>query len=311
MGRLIDGKWVVQTVMTTDAKGAYARIPRSFRDTIAPDHKVFQPESNRYHLYVSYACPWAHRTLLYRQLKSLQEHISISVVSPDMLDDGWVFDDSIEGATKEPFYGFSKLREIYTKADPQISTSVTVPILWDKKTETIVNNESSEIIRIFNTAFNALTGNHNDYYPENLRTEIDELNDFVYNSINNGVYRCGFAKTQEAYDEAVSSLFQALDSLETKLEGRTYLVGEKLTEADIRLLPTLLRFDLVYVVHFKCNKKRIKDYKNLSRYLKYFYENYEAVKNTTNFFHIKRHYYYSHESINPYRIIPQGPDEIF
>lgn len=310
MGKLVDGKWEVRSVVTSNPKGEYKRIPRSFRDTISKDHEVFKPESGRYHLYVSYACPWAHRTLIYRKLKGLEDHISVSVVSPTMLDDGWEFGDDFEGATKDHLYGLKYLREIYTKADPNISTSVTVPVLWDKKTQTIVNNESSEIIRILNTSFKELTGNLEDYYPDYLRKEIDELNDFIYPNINNGVYRTGFAKTQEAYDSAVLSLFDALDRLENLLEGKDYLLGNKLTEADLRLVPTLLRFDIVYVTHFKCNIRRIKDYKNLSRYLRNIYE-IPAVKETTNLEHIKHHYYYSHSSINPYQIIPQGPTEIF
>ena len=272
---------------------------------------MYKPESDRYHLYVSYACPWAHRTLIYRRLKGLEEHIGVSVVSPDMLDDGWVFDEGFPGSTKDHLYGATKLRNLYVKADPTITTSVTVPILWDKRTHSIVNNESSEIIRMFNSSFNTLTGNDEDYYPPHLRTEIDALNAMIYPTINNGVYRAGFAKTQLAYDEAVTSLFEALDALELRLEGQTYLLGEVLTEADLRLLPTLLRFDAVYVGHFKCNKRRIKDYPNLSRYLRHAYQSIEAIRQTTHIGHIKRHYYYSHPSINPHQIIPQGPDELF
>ncbi len=309
MGMLIDGKWKVQSIIKSDKDGAYDRIPRSFRDFVSEDHEVFKPESNRYHLYVSYACPWAHRTLIYRKLKGLEEHITVSVVSPDMLNDGWIFDKSFEGATQDDLFGFEYLREVYQKADPNITTSVTVPILWDKKTNTIVNNESSEIIRMFNTSFNKLTGNNEDYYPEDRREKIEILNEKIYHAINNGVYRCGFAKTQEAYDKAIHDLFNNLDEIDTILETQKYLTGDKLTEADLRLVPTLLRFDIVYFTHFKCNKKRIKDYKNLSRYLKGIYEMPE-VKSTTNLEHIKRHYYYSHEDINPYRIIPAGPDEI-
>lgn len=309
MGRLVDGKWVKSSVITSDKKGAYDRVPRSFRQTISKDHEVFTPESGRYHLYVSYACPWAHRTLIYRKLKGLEDHISVSVVSPDMLDMGWSFETEILGATGDELYGFSYLQEVYTKADPKVNTTVTVPILWDKKTQTIVNNESSEIIRIFNYEFNELTGNQDDFYPESLRQEIDELNDFIYPNINNGVYRTGFAKTQEAYEDAVLKLFNALDKVEERLEGKRFLLGDTLTEADLRLVPTLLRFDSVYVTHFKCNLRRIKDYKNLSRYLKDLYSN-DAIKETTNIEHIKRHYYYSHDDINPYRIVALGPSEI-
>jgi putative glutathione S-transferase len=310
MGQLIDGKWEVRSVVTSNSKGEFKRIPRSFRDTISTDHEIFKPESGRYHLYVSYACPWAHRTLIYRKLKGLEEHISVSVVSPTMLDNGWGFGDSFDGATDDELYGLKYLKDLYVKADPKITTSVTVPVLWDKKTQTIVNNESSEIIRIFNSSFNELTANDEDYYPDYLSGEIDELNEFIYHAINNGVYRTGFAKTQDAYDGAVLGLFDALDRLENLLEGKDFLLGNRLTEVDLRLVPTLLRFDVVYVTHFKCNIRRIKDYKNLSRYLRKLYE-IPAIKETTNFEHIKHHYYYSHSSINPYQIIPQGPVDIF
>jgi putative glutathione S-transferase len=310
MGMLVNGKWNTGSIVKSDKEGSYDRQPRSFRDVVSEDHPIFKPESGRYHLYVSYACPWAHRTLIYRKLKGLEEHISISVVHPDMLDKGWQFDNTYKEATEDHLFGFNHLSEVYQKADPQITTSVTVPILWDKKINTIVNNESSEIIRMFNTSFNKLSGNEDDYYPEDKRSEIDELNEKIYHAVNNGVYKSGFAKTQEAYDKAVSSIFKTLGELEDILENNRFLTGDTITEADLRLVPTLLRFDIVYVTHFKCNKKRIKDYKNLSRYVKELYE-INAVKETTNLDHIKRHYYYSHETINPYRIIPLGPDEIF
>lgn len=309
MGRLIEGKWIVRDVMTSDKKGAYDRPERSFRDFISEDHPEFKPESGRYHLYVSYACPWANRTLIYRRLKGLEEHITVSVVSPDMLDDGWIFDESYPGATKDHLFNYKYLRDVYLKADANISTTVTVPILWDKKTNTIVNNESSEIIRMFNSSFNKLTGNKDDYYPLNHRAQIDELNENIYHDINNGVYKSGFAKSQEAYDQAVDKLFSRLDELDKILEKNRYLTGETITEADLRLIPTLLRFDIVYVTHFKCNIRRIVDYKSLSRYTRELY-NIEAIKETTNLEHIKRHYYYSHETINPFRIIPKGPSEI-
>ena len=310
MGMLIDGKWSIMSIINSDRDGAYARLPRSFRDRISEDDLVFKPESNRYHLYVSYACPWAHRTLIYRSLKGLNEHISLSVVHPDMLDDGWFFDERYNAATKDHIHSSKYLREIYLKADPKITTSVTVPILYDKKTDTIVNNESSEIIRILNSEFNSLTGNQADFYPHDLREQIDAYNEMIYEPINNGVYKCGFSKTQEAYDKAVDELFSALDKLNEILGDRRYLCGDILSEADLRLIPTLLRFDIVYVTHFKCNLRRISDYSNLSRYTKELYE-IDAIKETTNFDHIKRHYFYSHEMINPYRIIPKGPDEIF
>jgi putative glutathione S-transferase len=309
MGKLIDGEWIVKSIITSDDSGAYDRLPRTFLDTIKDGHPIFQPELGRYHLYVSYACPWATRTLIYRQLKDLTDHISVSVVHPDMLDDGWIFDSSFPGATEDHLFGKKFLREIYQKADPSITTSVTVPILWDKKTETIVNNESSQIIRILNTAFNDLTGNHIDFYPQEKRTEIDRLNGMIYNNVNNGVYKSGFALTQSAYDDAVTKLFEILDYLDEKLSHSKFLVDDEITEADLRLIPTLLRFDAVYVTHFKCNLRRIVDYTNLHRYMQDMLE-VPAIKDTCNIDHIKRHYYYSHEQINPYRIIPKGPNTL-
>ena len=307
MGKLVDGKWIEGSIISSDSSGAFDRKPRTFREVIAKDHAVYTPDSGRYHLYVSYACPWAHRVLIYRELKELQEHISVSVVHPDMLEKGWGFakhsEEVFVGTTEDPIFGSTHLYEVYQKAQADISTSVTVPILWDKKTNTIVNNESSEIIRIFNTAFNDLTGNTDDYYPVEHQAEIDTLNDEIYESVNNGVYRSGFAQSQAAYDMAVQSLFRTLDKLDAHLEGKEFLVGEKLTEADIRLIPTLVRFDLVYYIHFKCSQKRIADYTHLSRYTKQLYQ-LDAVRNTINFEHIKRHYYFSHESINPHRIVP-------
>ena len=313
MGKLVSGQWVKSSIVTSDKKGAYDRLPRTFRDTISKEHNIFQPESGRYHLYVGYACPWASRTLIFRELKGLNDHISISVVHPDMLEEGWIFNNDINnfpGSTVDHLHSFQYLREVYTQADENITTSVTVPILWDKKTNTIVNNESSEIIRIFNSSFNQLTGNQLDYYPKHLHKEINQLNEEIYSNVNNGVYKSGFAKTQSAYNIAVSNLFETLDKLDSLLENKQYLLGDILTEADLRLIPTLVRFDLVYYTHFKCNIRQIKSYKNLSRYTKELYE-IPAIKNATHFDHIKRHYYYSHESINPYRIIPKGPDEIF
>ena len=309
MGRLVDGKWVKTSIVTSDNEGRYDRIPRTFRKIIG--HKSPHPvESGRYHLYISYACPWAHRTMIYRHLKGLNDHISFSVVHPDMLELGWTFEKYKDGNGGDDLYGLSFLHQLYQKAQKDISTSVTVPVLWDKKTETIVNNESSEIIRIFNEAFNELTANKVDYYPEKLKNEIDELNELIYENINNGVYLCGFAQNQNSYDEAVTKLFKSLDHLELRLEGQKFLLGEEITEADLRLIPTLLRFDLVYFTHFKCNIRRIKDYKNLSRYTLELYK-VRAICETTNFDHIKRHYYYSHEIINPKRIIPLGPEDIF
>ncbi len=306
MGRLVDGKWTKTSIITSDKNGAYDRIPRSFRETISANHKVFKPESGRYHLYVAGACPWAHRTLIYRSLKGLESHISIDVVHPDMLEMGWTFATDFKGTTGDSLFEREYLYEIYQKAQEDISTSVTVPILWDKQTNRIVNNESSEIIRIFNSEFNTLTHNHDDFYPVDLRPQIDSWNDRIYPNINNGVYRCGFAKTQEAYNEAAIKLFDTLEEIESHLSDNEYLAGNQLTEADLRLVPTLLRFDLVYFTHFKTNYKRIADYPNLSAYT-YKMFHIEAVKKTTWLDQIKRHYYYSHESINPCRIVPIGP----
>jgi len=308
MGKLVNGQWIIDSIITSDKKGAYDRKPRTFGDFIDPDHPIFKPETGRYHLYVSYACPWATRCLIYRSLKGLEDHISVSVVHPDMLEDGWSFNSDFEGATGDNLFDLNFLHQIYQKAQNDVTTSVSVPVLWDKKTNQIVNNESSEIIRMLNTAFNDLTKNTNDYYPGELREEIDTWNDKIYHNINNGVYRCGFAKTQEAYDEAVNRLFDMLDELDNHLEGRKYVVGNCLTETDLRLIPTLLRFDLVYYVHFKANVRRIAEYKNLSRYTADLYA-IDAIRKTHNSNHIKRHYYYSHETINPYRIIPKGPAE--
>ena len=303
MGRLIDGKWRTGSIITSDKKGNYDRIPRSFRDAISKEGP-YLPESGRYHLYVSYACPWAHRTLIYRELKGLQDHITVSVVHPDMMDQGWSFKTELTETTGDNLYDYTHLYKIYQKAQPDVSTSVTVPVLWDKEKKKIVNNESSEIIRFFNTEFNKLTGNKEDYYPKELREKIDEINEKVYHNVNNGVYKSGFASSQKAYEEAVTNLFNTLDWLEQILEGRKYLLGNRITEADIRLIPTLLRFDLVYYIHFKCSIRKISEYKNLYRYTKDLYS-INAITKTTKFYHIKRHYFYSHESLNPNRIIPK------
>lgn len=308
MGQIVDGKWIESSIVTSDKSGAYDRKPRTFLDGIGPDHELFQPESGRYHLYVSYACPWAHRALIMRALKGLEDHVSVSVVHPEMLDRGWELRRDFPGATGDHLYGKEYLYEIYVHAQDDVSTSCTVPILWDRKHETIVNNESSEIIRIFNSAFDAVSGNTEDFYPEELREEIDRINHVIYHNVNNGVYRAGFARNQAAYDAAVTALFDTLDTMEQRLHGKKYLVGERLTEADIRFVTTLLRFDLVYFTHFKCNKRMIRDFRNLSRYLAALY-GLEAVRGTTHFDHIKRHYYYSHEFINPHRIVPVGPEE--
>jgi putative glutathione S-transferase len=313
MGQLIDGKWDTAWYDTKSTGGKFKRTTAGFRNWITPDGEPgssgtggFPAESGRYHLYVSYACPWAHRTLIFRALKGLEDHITVSVVHPDMLDDGWTFETDFAGATGDDLFGKPFLRDIYTQAQPDVSGRVTVPILWDKKTGQIVSNESSEIIRMLNSAFNDLTGNDTDYYPEDLREQIDTINARVYDEVNNGVYKSGFATTQEAYDEAVVTLFDALDWLEGILSENRYLTGDRLTEADWRLFTTLVRFDLVYHLHFKCNRKRIIDYPNLWGYTRELYQ-VAGVANTVHFDHIVRHYHYSHDTINPNRIIPINP----
>lgn len=306
MGHLKQGIWHSDEVATSGKDGSFERESSAFREQIAQDHKKYQPEANRYHLYVSYACPWAHRTLITRHLKGLQDVISYSVVHPEMLENSWEFRKDFEGATGDGLYEKDFLYQIYQKHDLKVTTKVTVPILWDRKTESIVNNESSEIIRIFNTAFEFLRPSDLDLYPDHLQKDIDQMNELTYEPINNGVYKSGFAKNQAAYEKACSKLFETLDKVEKHLEGKTYLVGTQLTEADVRLFTTLIRFDSVYYVHFKCNVRKISEYKNLSRYLEHFMK-LEAFQSTTNMKHIKHHYYYSHDFINPYRIVPLGP----
>ena len=308
MGLLVDGKWQDKWYDTSKNGGKFERQASKFRDKVSnEDGSTFPAESDRYHLYVSLACPWAHRALIFRKLKGLEAHIDVSVVHPEMLDQGWEFKD-YPGATGDKLYNFDYAHQIYTKAEPEITTRVTVPILWDKQTETIVNNESAEIIRIFNSGFNSLTNNEDDYYPNAQREEIDAINNMVYHDINNGVYKAGFATTQEAYEEAVTALFCALDRVEERLSKQRYLVGSKITEADWRLFTTLIRFDAVYHGHFKCNKKQIADYPNIYGYMKELYQ-VPGVAETVNFDHIKRHYYYSHTMINPTQVIPVGPEQ--
>ena len=258
MGQLIDGVWVKGSVSSNDQKGSFKRASSVFRNKISSNHSTYLPETNRYHLYVSYACPWAHRTLIFRKLKNLESHISVDYVHPDMLEMGWSFEKNFPGTSGDSLHNKRYVHEIYQLSDKDISTKATVPILWDKKTRTIVNNESSEIIRIMNDAFNDITKNKDDYYPEKFRDQIDSINDTIYENINNGVYRSGFSKTQNSYEEAVKNLFTSLDMVNDILEGRDYLVGDILTEADIRLVPTLIRFDCVYYFHFKCNLKKNK-----------------------------------------------------
>lgn len=318
MGLLVEGKWVDKWYDTKSTGGRFVRTTTSFRNWITADGSPgptgeggFPAEAGRYHLYVSLACPWAHRTLIMRALKGLEDIISVSVVDPFMGEEGWVFADHAarrsEGATTDAVLGKQRLYEVYLAADPAYSGRVTVPVLWDKTRGTIVSNESAEIIRMLNTAFAAFTEDRHDYYPAALAGEIDALNARVYDAVNNGVYKAGFATAQDAYEEAVTALFKELDALEAKLEGRDWLVGEALTEADIRLFTTLIRFDPVYVGHFKCNIRRIVDYTNLSRYVKAFYA-LPGVAGTVNLTHIKRHYYESHKTINPTGVVPVGPE---
>ncbi|MEL6424834.1 MAG: glutathione S-transferase family protein, partial [Pseudomonadota bacterium] len=266
----------------------------------------FKAESGRYHLYISYACPWAHRTLIFRSLKGLADHITVDAVHPDMLDQGWTFQPHPDGTVGDSLMGKEFAHQIYTAVDPRITSRVTVPILWDKEQRTIVSNESSEIIRMFNSAFDEITGNTLDFWPEDLRGEIEAVNTRIYKTFNNGVYRSGFATTQQAYDEAVTALFDTMDWLEERLATRRYLMGNQVTEADWRLWPTLFRFDAVYVGHFKCNRARLVDYPNLWAYARELYQ-WPGIAGTTNMDHVMRHYHYSHETINPHRIVPIGP----
>lgn len=307
MGLLVDGKWQDKWYDTSKSGGKFERQASKFRHFVGAEDGKFEAETGRYHLYVALACPWAHRTLIVRKLKELEAHIDVSIVHPHMLSHGWSFDD-YPGTTGDKLYGKTYLHEIYTLADSEITTRVTVPILWDKKTKQIVNNESADIIRILNSGFNGLTGNTLDYYPESLRSAIDEVNDFVYPNINNGVYKAGFATTQEAYEEAVNDVFGALERIEKILESQRYLVGDTLTEADWRLFTTLIRFDAVYYGHFKCNIKRIADYPNIFAYMRELYQ-IPGIAETVNFDHIKRHYYFSHTMINPTQVIPVGPEQ--
>jgi putative glutathione S-transferase len=308
MGKLVNGKWVPADFASPD--GAFRRLPTTLRNWVTPDGAPgptgsggYKAEAGRYHLYVSRACPWAHRTLIFRKLKKLEPLISVSVVEPLMLDDGWTFSEALPD-----HIGHHKfLRDVYTAAVPDFTGRVTVPMLFDKKTGTIVNNESSEIIRMFNSAFDKVGGDASlDLYPHALRHEIDALNAAVYDNVNNGVYKAGFATTQAAYDTAVTALFDMLDSLEDRLSGRRYLMGGHVTEADWRLFTTLVRFDAVYVTHFKCNLRRIADYANLSGYLRELYQM-PGIAETVDLDAIRRHYYLSHRHINPFGIIPIGP----
>jgi putative glutathione S-transferase len=313
MGLLVDGKWHDVWYDTKASQGRFVRTEAQFRNWVTPDGSPgptgrggFRAEPNRYHLYVAFACPWAHRTLIFRKLKGLEPLISISAVNSYMGVEGWTFEPGPE-TIPDTVNHVSRLYELYTLADPSYSGRSTIPILWDKEQRTIVSNESSEIIRMLNSAFDDAGANDNDYYPEELRPEIDALNAMIYPNVNNGVYRAGFATTQSAYEEAVVPLFAALDELEDRLSVRRYLTGARLTEADIRLFTTLIRFDPVYFGHFKCNVRRIVDYPNLWGFLRDLYQSY-GIAETVRIDFIKAHYYGSHANLNPARIVPVGPD---
>ena len=313
MGQLLNGRWERAWYDTASTGGAFKRTTAGFRNWVTADGSAgptgtggYAAESGRYHLYVSHACPWAHRTLIFRALKGLKPHIGLSVVHPDMLDEGWTFATDFPGTTGDTLFDLPFLRDLYTRAAPDVSGRVTVPVLWDRRLNTIVSNESSEIIRMFNSAFDGLTGDSEDYWPVPLRAEIEVLNARIYDEVNNGVYKAGFATTQAAYDAAVGPLFAALDWLETHLADRRWLLGDALTEADWRLFTTLVRFDSVYHLHFKCNRRRIVDYPNLWAYTRALYQT-PGVADTVRMDHVVRHYHYSHDTINPYRIIPINP----
>jgi len=304
MGLLVDGQWQDKWYDTKSQGGRFKRQDSAFRSTIS-NQGPFKPESGRYHLYVSMACPWAHRALIFRKLKGLSEHIGLSVVHPHMLENGWEFRQD-EPFYKDNSYQHDFAHQLYTRAQADYTGRVTVPILWDTQQQTIVNNESSEIIRMFNSAFDELTGNDLDFYPQALRSEIDEVNERIYHTVNNGVYKSGFATTQDAYEEAFDALFESLDWIEQRLSQHRYLVGDTLTEADWRLFTTLVRFDSVYVGHFKTNKQRIVDYENMWGYVRELYQ-YPGVADTVFMEQIKQHYYFSHTMINPTQVVPKGP----
>ena len=313
MGQLVDGVWEDRWDDSSLTGGAFVRKPSTFRHWITPDGAAgptglpgFRAEAGRYHLYVSHACPWAHRTMIFRSLKGLEPHIGVSAVHPDMLAEGWTFGTGFDGATGDRLFGLTHLRDLYLRADPGMSGRVTVPVLWDTQTGRIVSNESSEIIRMFNSAFDAITGNTDDYWPQALLAAMEPVNARIYDTLNNGVYKCGFATSQAAYDAAIGPLFATLDWLEEHLARHRYVMGDKLTEADWRLFTTLIRFDPVYHGHFKCNRARIVDYPNLWAYVRDLYQH-PGVADTVHLDHITRHYYYSHDSINPHRIVPVGP----
>ncbi len=307
MGLLVEGKWQDKWYDTKSTGGRFVRRESQFREWVTADGSSgFKAEPGRYHLYVSLACPWAHRTLIFRKLKKLEGVISLSIVDPLMEENGWEFSD-YESSIEDSVNGSDYLHQIYTTAKPDYTGRVTVPVLWDKEKKTIVNNESSEIILMLNSEFDEFGNSTQDFYPPELRDEIDQINKAVYHNINNGVYKCGFATTQQAYEEAFNNLFSTLDQIENILSKKRYIVGDKLTLADWRLFTTLLRFDSVYYTHFKCNLRRIEEYPNLSNYLRELYQ-YPGVEETVNFKHIKEHYFKSHKTINPTGIVPSGPE---
>lgn len=320
MGLLVNGKWVDQWYDTESNNGEFVRQTSRFRHWLTRDGSAgpsgdsgYKAEPGRYHLYVSLACPWAHRTLIFRHLKQLEDIISISIVEPLMLENGWEFQKAGEHSDprrQDHLYSSDYLHQLYTRAEPGCSGRVTVPVLWDKQQQTIVNNESADIIRMFNSAFDDITGNTRDFYPPHLQAQIDELNDWIYDSINNGVYRAGFATSQTAYEKAYLTLFDALDELEMRLSKQRFLTGADITEADWRLFTTLLRFDAVYFGHFKCNKQRIADYPALSAYLRDLYQQGD-VAGTVDIPYTKLHYYGSHHTINPTGIVPLGQETDF
>lgn len=312
MGLLVDGTWRDVWYDTTRTGGRFERSKSQFRNWITVDGRAgpsgkdgFKAESGRYHLYVSFACPWAHRTLVMRAWKGLESHIGVSVVHPLMLENGWELRTDFDGATGDPLYGFDKLYQLYLKADPHYTGRVTVPTLWDKQRETIVNNESAEIIRMLNSAFDDIGARPGDYCPEDLRENIDAINETIYERVNNGVYKAGFCTSQPAYDEAATALFETLEDLERRLGESRYLLGNALTEADLRLWTTLVRFDAVYVTHFKCDRKRIVDYPNLNGLLRDIYQM-PGVAETVHMDHIRNHYFRSHPTINPHGIVSIG-----
>ncbi len=314
MGLLVRGEWKDRWYDTEGSGGKFERDTSRFRRWVTPDGAPgpsgeggFPAASGRYHLYVSLACPWAHRTLILRSLKGLEDHIGVSVVHPDMLDEGWEFRTDFPGATGDRLMGLPYLRDVYLRADPDCSGRVTVPVLWDAERGTIVSNESSEIVRMLNSAFDAITGDGEDFWPEPLRSEIEAVNARVYDHVNNGVYKAGFATTQEAYDEAVHPLFETMDWLDARLADRTFLMGERPTEADWRLFTTLARFDPVYHGHFKCNRRRLVDHEHLWPYARRLYQ-WPGVRETVRPDHYVRHYHYSHATINSHRIVPIGPE---